>query len=223
MIEDSILARYPNFKPWEVAKRKQEYAESLQAMNTHIADMFPRVHQSPVYLSVERISTPLQKHTYGDICSYAWALKDLDSFEQVIDVAKSFGLKPNFNAPENADDFLSPVIFYGYLWGSLKENGITLYSQLYNRHIDITRRSYQMSDSQFNALKARGITPHCSQYDIFFEADETNGFVDQYKEKGFVVIRSYLKSTAETIERAIQEVNPDASLQFDRDYGVVIR
>lgn len=222
-LEERIIQRYPNFSRSDINKRLSEYESSLRAMNTHIEEMFPRVHQSPEYLSVERIATPLQKHTYGDICLYAWALKDLEGFEQVINVAESFGLTPNWSVPENADDYLSPLVFYGYLWGSLKSEGITLYSQLYNTHVKINRRSYQVSDSQFSALKARGIVPHCSKYDIFFEATETNSFVDQYKSKGFVVIQSYIKSTAETIERAIQVVNPDASLQFDREYGVVIR
>lgn len=222
-LEERIVQRYPNFSKSEVNKRLTEYESGMRAMNTHIADMFPRMHQSPLYLEIERIATPLQKHTYGDICLYAWALKDLEGFEQVIDVAEAFGLYPEMTEPTNVEDYLSPVVFYGYLWGSLKENGVTLYSQLYNKHIKISRRSYQISDSQFNALKARGITPHCSKYDIFFEATETNSFVDQYKAKGFVIIPSYVKSTAEVIEQEIQAVNPDACLQFDREYGIIIR
>lgn len=222
-IEERIMARYPSFKASDVRKRKLEYEGAERDLSVHIGDMQPRLFQSPEYLKVDRLATPLQRHTYLDICRYGWAMKALDGFDAVVKVAMQYGLHPNMDEPANADDYVSPIIFYGYLWNALMSDNVYLYSQLPDLRLSISRRSFQISDAQYDALKARNMMAHCSKFEIFFEHFENNSFVEQYKEQGFVVLQNYVRSTAEVVEKAIKAVNPDACLQFDREYGVIIQ
>lgn len=222
MIERRIKLRYPNFRDCEVRKRMNEYAQADTALKEHIATLQPRMHHSPEFLNVDRLATPLQKHTYQDIANYAWALKDLDGFAEVRKVCEQYGLVMDMFAPVDYEEYISPVIFYGYLWWCFRQKDIDRYSSLKDLHMKITRRSYQISDDQYMALKARGIIPHVSQFEVYFEAREVNDFVEQYRQKGYVAIPTYVRSTAEVIEREIQKINPDACLGFDRRVGVVI-
>lgn len=222
-LADRIKERYPNYGPKEIRRLKLEYEQAEIALSGHIEDMHPKLTQSPEYLSVERLATPLQKHLYSDICAYAWALKGLEGFREVRAVAEKYGLHVNIRPPYGADEYISPLIFYGYLWGSFRKSNIVRWYQLENLRLDISRKSFELNDRQYEALKARGIRVQYDVHSIFFEKVQENAFLQQYAEHGYVVLSDYIRSSAEVIEDEIRKVYPGAKLQFDRNYGVVIR
>lgn len=221
-VEERIKAKYPRFKQADIEKRLGEYSLWRRTLTERIGGITPRLCHSPKYLDCGKIASALLKHTYGDICEYGWALKHLDGFDTVVAVAEEFGLKVNLETPADADNFISPVIFYGYTWELLRRNGIARYSELLGKTLHMGRSSHQVSISQRDALKARGIKARSGRFELHFE-EATDDYVRQYEEKGYIAFPQYIRSTAEAIESIIQFHYPTAHLQFDIDLGVVIR
>lgn len=221
-VEERIRAKYPRFKDVDVKKRVDKYDLYRRELFWHVAEMIPRLCHSPKYLDCERVAPALLKHTYGDICEYGWALKHLDGFDTVVSVAEEFGLTVNYEAPADVEDYISPVIFYGYTWELLSWNKIFKYSELAGKTLHMGRSSHQVSIAQRDALRARGIKARSGRFELHFDAIEDD-YIKQYEEKGCIVFPQYVRGTAEAIERIIQTRYPKAHLQFDRDLGVVIR
>ena len=221
-LDERIAKRYNGMRQSDIDKRKAEYELNKRNLSTDIANMHPRVSQSPEYLEVERLATPLMKHTYGDIAHLGWAFEHVEGFAAVKAVAEEYGLRVDMHIPDGADKRISPLIFYGYIWDIFKHYEVIRYTQLLRKHFKMSRREFKFSDAQLEALKARGIYVKCKPFELYFEP-YTPDFIEQYEARGYVIVRNYVRSTAEAMEKFVKQKYPGASLQFDREHGVVIR
>ena len=221
-LDEKIAKRYNGMRQSDIDKRKADYELNKRNLSFDIANMHPRVAHSPAYLEVERLAAPLMKHTYGDIAKLGWAFEHVEGFSAVKTVAEEYGLRVDMHVPDGADKRISPIIFYGDIWGVFKQYNVIRYTQLLRKHFKTSKRELHLSDAQLEAIKARGIYVKYSPFELYFEP-YTPDYIEQYETKGYVIVRNYIRSTAEAIEKLVQQKYPGASLQFDRELGVVIR
>lgn len=221
-LEERFAERYPKMKSGDIAKRIVEYDLWRRELCYRIHNMTPRLRHSEKFLDVERLAPMLCKHTYGTICEYGWAFKELEGFDAVASVAEEFGLKVNLDEPSDSDDYILPTMFSGDLWDVFYFAKIKKYSELVGKTLNTSRLCYQLSVAQRDALKARNIKAKLGRFQIAFEPVEAD-YCEQYARDGYICIKHYVRSTAEAIEEQVQSRYPSAHLQFDRDFGVVIR
>lgn len=222
-LEEQVKARYPRLGAAGVQGKLRMYAQIDNYPIEYRMKYRPRFEQAPEYLKATGISRVLRDLTYLDIATYAWDLHDQEGIEQVLQVAQRWGIPLSMVRPPYHQDIISPAVFHGVMWDAFKDAGITKYSELVNRQIDLFVRYYTVNKLCREVLKSKGLAVTVRSYTFIFTPCEEHDYLADYERQGFVAFSNYKRRVAEEVERTVQTKYPNAKLQFDRECGVVLR